>query len=141
MPVPWAAKADENTPMVQWLKTHPSPHGERILASLKEDKAVVLTCIPSGTANEKKIRAWLTECSDYCERLANVIPVDPKEKSQAELLRYLKVDALQPPFFASIALSGEVKERLAGTLTRKKVIDLFAGVTGSCGVECENGCG
>ena len=122
------------------MKANPSPLGQRILASLKADKAVILVNIPADLAGQPQLRAWLFECSDYCQRLATVIPVDPRDKQQAALLRYLAIDRLRPPALASIALSGAVKTRLSGKLSRKSVVDLFAAVTGSCGAPCDDVC-
>ena len=66
--------------------------------------------------------------------------VDPKDPGEAELLRFLEMDKADTPFLVSIALSGEVRKRLSGEISSKQVVELFAEVTGSCSVDCEDGC-
>ncbi|NLC57425.1 MAG: hypothetical protein GX774_11350 [Armatimonadetes bacterium] len=137
---PWANKATDATPLVKHIKTHPSPAGKQILAAFDADKAVVVVSIPPKPDDGSALSGWLTKCGDYCKGLAEIVRVDPKDPGEAELLRFLEMDKADTPFLVSIALSGEVRKRLSGEISSKQVVELFAEVTGSCSVDCEDGC-
>lgn len=136
---PWAKKADDTTPIVKFIKANPSPAGKEILKALHEQKAAVVFGTPAELDPKAPLRVWVQQCGDYCKSLGTVIVVDPRDPQEAALLRFLKVDELEPPVLASIAASGELDRRLPSPITQKQVIELFSKVTGSCGVTCEPG--
>ena len=139
--VPWAEEATDTTPLLVFIQENTSPVGQQSLDSFRQDNAVVLVSLPPSLPADAPLRAWIQECRDYVKTLGTVIAVDLQDPQEQELFEFLEVAGLTPPVLASIALSGKVRDRLVGdSITPKQVIDLFAEVTGSCGIECENGC-
>lgn len=138
---PFASGVTDDTALVRYVKEHPSPVGERAVEALKDGKAVVLVGLPTDRSKVTEVLGWVTECSDYCKVLATRIDFDATDPAEQALLAHVESANLKAPFLVGIAPSGEVSQRVAGELTRQQVIDVFAEVTGSCGVECTNGCG
>ncbi|MBI2298462.1 MAG: hypothetical protein HYU66_05835 [Armatimonadetes bacterium] len=133
---PFAKQIADDAPILQFIRSHPSPLGDRISAALKGDKAAVLVGLPAGKP-DPQLAGW--HCTDYCKTMADRIDLAPPGKGDEELLKFLAADTLKLPFLAGISPSGEVTKRESGKLERKQVIGVFADVTGSCGVTCEGG--
>ena len=136
---PWASDINDSTPLVKYVSEHPSPAGQQAVDALKAQKAVVLVGLAKGGTTDPKLLSWIDASSRYCRALGVRIDVDPADPQVKELLDSVQAGDLEAPFLVGIGLDGAVKQKVGGQLTQKQVIAVFAEVTGSCGIECENG--